>query len=394
MVIGSGLLNGVVAAVIGESPTATLCGTYLAEYGATVYKIEQPRTGDPLRALGPTVEGVSLRWATLAAGLRSVTCDLSNPRGRDLFSRAIPWIDVICDGRGDCDPAAEELGDDVPVVLSFGTRDAFGGLQAGVAEGFLGAARGGLMELTGDPARAPLALGTDVAVHLAAAYGAQAAVAGLLGARRTGRPFRMSVPVDGAVLRITEWAVSAVEIADIVRRREGNFPSAVAPIGVYQTADGDFVGVVGASDANFRRLVAAMDRPELLDDARYKSVQGRAANGSSINETIAAWAGSPHNAGSIGQVRRERRDRLAGKVRPGPDRGSAGYGTRRRALPSGPNQSEPFPSRRLSRTSRRACPSPERCPFPLLGSANEELWVDRVGVSMAELAALEAVGAV
>ena len=101
----------------------------------------------------------------------------------------------------------------------------------------------------------------------------------------------MSVPVDGAVLRITEWAVPAVEIADRVRRREGNFPSAVAPIGVYQTADGDFVGVVGASDVNFRRLVAAMDRPELLDDARYRSVQGRAAYGPSLNETIAVWAG-------------------------------------------------------------------------------------------------------
>ena len=74
MVDGSGLLDGVVALIVGESPTATLCGTYLAEYGATVYKIEQPRTGDPLRALGPAVEGVSLRWATLAAaGLRSVT---------------------------------------------------------------------------------------------------------------------------------------------------------------------------------------------------------------------------------------------------------------------------------------------------------------------------------
>ena len=39
MVNGSGLLDGVVAAVLGESPTATLCGSYLAEHGATVYKI-------------------------------------------------------------------------------------------------------------------------------------------------------------------------------------------------------------------------------------------------------------------------------------------------------------------------------------------------------------------
>ena len=393
MVNGSGLLKGVVAAVIGESPTATLCGACLAEYGATVYKIEQPRTGDPLRALGPTVEGVSLRWATLAAGLRSVTCDLSNPRGRDLFSRAIPWIDVICDGRGDCDPAAEELGDDVPVVLSFGTRDAFGGLQAGVAEGFLGAARGGLMELTGDPAGAPLALGTDVAVHLAAAYGAQAAVAGLLGARRTGRPFRMSVPVDGAVLRITEWAVPAVEIAGIVRRREGNFPSAVAPIGVYQTADGDFVGLVGASDANFRRLVAAMDRPELLDDARYQSVQDRAANGSGLNETIAAWAGSRTTQdllarcgenGVIASPVKSIRDLIEDPQVM--ERGEVRY------LPDPVIGAIPQPAPQPHIGAR--VPEPRAVPAPLLGSANEELWVDRVGVSVAELAALEAVGAV
>jgi crotonobetainyl-CoA:carnitine CoA-transferase CaiB-like acyl-CoA transferase len=392
MVDGRGLLDGVVALVAGESPTATLCGTYLAEYGATVYKIEQPGTGDPLRALGPAVEGVSLRWATLAAGLRSVTCDLSDPRGRDLLSRAIPLIDVICDGRGG-DPAVEEFGDDVPVVLRFGTRVASGGFQAGVAEGFLGAARGGLMELTGDPARAPLALGTDVAVHLAAAYGAQAAVAGLLGVRRTGRQFRMSVPVDGAVLRITEWAVPAVEIADIVRRREGNFPSAVAPIGVYQTADDDFVGIVGASDSNFRRLVAAMDRPELLDDARYKSVQDRAAYGSSLNETIAAWAGSRTTQdllarctenGVIASAVKSVRDLIAdpqvterGEIRSLPDPVIG-------AIP------QPAPQPHIG----ARVPEPGAMAAPLLGAANAELWVDRVGLSVAELSALEAVGAV
>ena len=393
MVNGSGLLDGVVAAVLGESPTATLCGAYLAEHGATVYKIEQPGPGDPLRALGPAVDGVSLRWATLAAGLRSVTCDLSNPRGRDLLSRATPWIDVICDGRGDCDPAAEEFGDHVPVVLSFGTRDAFGGLQAGVAEGFLGEARGGLMELTGDPARAPLALGTDVAVHLAAAYGAQAAVAGLLGARRTGRPFRMSVPVDGAVLRITEWAVPAVEIADIVRRREGNFPSAVAPIGVYQTADGDFVGVVGASDVNFRRLLGAMDRPELLDDVRYKSGEDRAANGPSLHETIAAWAGS-HTTQDL-LARCAENVVIAAAVKSVRDLTADPQVTERgdvRSLPDPVIGAIPQPAPQPHIGAR--VPEPGARPAPLLGSANAELWVDRVGVSVAELSALEAVGAV
>lgn len=393
MVDGRGLLDGVVALVVGESPTATLCGTYLAEHGATVYKIEQPGTGDPLRALGPAVEGVSLRWATLAAGLRSVTCDLSNPRGRDLLSRAIPLIDVICDGQGSCDPAVEEFGDDAPVVLRFGTRVASGGFQAGVAEGFLGAARGGLMELTGDPARAPLALGTDVAVHLAAAYGAQAAVAGLLGARRTGRQFRMSVPVDGAVLRITEWAVPAVEIADIVRRREGNFPSAVAPIGVYQTADDDFVGIVGASDSNFRRLVAAMDRPELLDDARYKSVQDRAAHGPSLNETIAAWAGSQTTQDLL--ARCTEKGVIASAVKSVRDLITDPQVTERgeiRSLPDPVIGAIPQPAPQPHIGAR--VPEPGAMPAPLLGSANAELWVDRVGLSVAELSALEAVGAV
>ena len=393
MVNGSGLLDGVVAAVLGESLTATLCGTYLAEHGATVYKIEQPRTGDPLRALGPAVDGVRLRWATFAAGLRSVTCDLSDPRGRDLLSRATPRIDVICDGRGDSDPAAQELGDDVPVVLSFGTRDAFGGLQAGVAEGFLGEARGGLMELTGEPARAPLALGTDVAVHLAAAYGAQAAVAGLLGTRRTGRPFRMSVPVDGAVLRITEWAVPAVEIADVVRRREGNFPSAVAPIGVYKTADGDFVGVVGASDVNFRRLVAAMDRPELLDDVRYKSGQDRAANGPSLHETIAAWAGSCTTQDLLASCAEN--VVIAAAVKSVRDLIADPQVTERgevRSLPAPVIGAIPQPAPQPHIEAR--VPEPGAMPAPLLGSANAEFWVDRVAVSVAELSALEAVGAV
>src|SRR5919199_2302765 len=68
-------------------------GTFLADHGADVVKVENPRGGDPLRTwLG---ERGQLWWKVYARGKRSVTLNLTQPRGQQLLRRLVRDADVL-----------------------------------------------------------------------------------------------------------------------------------------------------------------------------------------------------------------------------------------------------------------------------------------------------------
>src|SRR5437588_6114669 len=94
----------------------------------------------------------------------------------------------------------------------------------------------------------------------------------------------VDAPLYGSVLRILEWTVAGYDRLGIVRGREGNRLANSAPLDNYPTADGKYVCIVAGSDANFARLCKAMERPDLLDDARFTKLVDRAAHGDEINE--------------------------------------------------------------------------------------------------------------
>ena len=82
--------------------TRMLAGPYatmlLADMGAEVVKVEDPRGGDPIREMGPPfVEGVSAYFLAINRNKKSVTLDLKSPRGRDVFLQLVAVSDVVVD---------------------------------------------------------------------------------------------------------------------------------------------------------------------------------------------------------------------------------------------------------------------------------------------------------
>ena len=90
-----GALDGIRVLDLGTRIGAPFAATLLGELGADVIKIEQPGTGDFLRTIPPFEGDVSLFWAVENRGKRSVTIDLSKPRGQDLLRKLIPHADVL-----------------------------------------------------------------------------------------------------------------------------------------------------------------------------------------------------------------------------------------------------------------------------------------------------------
>ncbi len=67
----------------------------LAELGAEVIKIEDPRGGDPMRQLPPVVNGRGIYHLLLDRGKKSVVLDLKDPAARPAFDRLLATADVV-----------------------------------------------------------------------------------------------------------------------------------------------------------------------------------------------------------------------------------------------------------------------------------------------------------
>lgn len=76
-------------------PAATML---LAELGADVIRVEDPRRPDGMRLYPPYVDGVSAGYLAVNRGKRSLALDLSRPESRDVLYRMLPRVDVVIEG--------------------------------------------------------------------------------------------------------------------------------------------------------------------------------------------------------------------------------------------------------------------------------------------------------
>src|SRR4026207_1903907 len=88
-------LDGIRVLEAGNYMAGPFCGMQLADLGADVVKIEDPRGGDLSRRLEPIVDGESGNFVRLNRGQRSVALDLKHEAGADIFRRLAERADVI-----------------------------------------------------------------------------------------------------------------------------------------------------------------------------------------------------------------------------------------------------------------------------------------------------------
>jgi crotonobetainyl-CoA:carnitine CoA-transferase CaiB-like acyl-CoA transferase len=397
-----GPLAGITVVDAGTRISAPFCAGLLGELGADVIKVELPGGGDFMRTMGPFVRrddepDYSLSWAVEGRGRRGVTCDLRRPEGQDLFKRLVDRADVLCENFRPGTMERWGLGpDDLPAELVYVRISVFG--QSGPyapRPGLdrLGIAFGGLLHLTGEAERPPVRPGVTVSDYLTGTFAAFAAVSALYGrdTRDTGGEI-IDAPLYASVLRILEWTLAGYDQLGIVRGREGNRLSHSAPLDNYPSSDGAFVCIVAGSDANFRRLCAAMDQPELATDPRFATLADRASRGDEINGLVAAWT-SALTAAEITE-RCVAQDVPVGTAYSAADIFSDPHMDARGDLV--PVQDPVIGTVRQQAPYPRLVhhPTPVPAGAPRLGEHNREVWCGLVGLSEAELDDLVARGVV
>ncbi|HET7554585.1 MAG TPA: CoA transferase [Gaiellaceae bacterium] len=249
------------------------CTMLLADLGADVVKIERPGEGDETRSWGPPyVGGESAYFLSVNRGKRSVALDLARPAAQDVLLRLARDADVVVENYRP--GTAERLGAGYERLarenpkLVYCSITGYGDDRPGYD--FMVQADGGLMAVTGVVDGEPTKVGVAV-VDVLAGYAAAAAILSALlegGGRRI--EISLAEAARSALVNLAENALLTGEEPG----RQGNAHASIVPYQTFAAADATIV-VGGANDGLYRRLCAALDRPDLAQDPRFATNPAR-----------------------------------------------------------------------------------------------------------------------
>lgn len=283
-----GPLDDITVVEVANWVAAPSCGALMADMGARVVKIEPPG-GDAMRGKlrqAKTPDGPARAdhpFQLDNRGKRSVTVDLTDPRGadlvRDLVRRSDVFVTNLLPGR------RERYGLSAEALLALNPRLVYALLTGYGSHGpdadLVGFdqtaffARSGIMSLVGEPGEPPPKFPAGQGDHPTGLALLAAVLAALRVRDRTGA----GQVVETALLRSAVWSIGSDVATALVDRhqptRRGRL-GAVGPMNTtYRCADGAWVNLSAADQGAWPRFCRALGRPDLAEDPRYATLRAR-----------------------------------------------------------------------------------------------------------------------
>ncbi len=294
---GDQALKGVKVVELGGLIAGPYAASLFAQFGADVIKIESPAGGDPLRQWRKLHNGTSVWWYSLARNKKSVTVNLKSDEGREIVRDLVKDADILIEnfrpgvleawGLGWEDLSRVNPGLVMVRISGFGQtgpyRDKPG--FAAIAE-----AIGGLRHLMGERGRAPVRAGVSLGDTIAALYAVIGAMAALH--HRTvngGQGQVVDVALSEAVFAVMESLIPEYSRFGFVRQGSGGSLPGIAPSNTYPCGDGSYVVIAGNSDGIYKRLMHAVERPDLAEDPELARNEGRVRRIDEIDTAISRW---------------------------------------------------------------------------------------------------------
>lgn len=294
----SGPLDGIRVIEVGTLISGPFAGRLLGDMGAEVIKIEPPGSPDPLRTWGQAeLNGHHFFWTVHARNKKAVTLNLRGAKGREVFLDLVERSDIIVENFRPGTLEKWDLGYDVlrqrnPGIIlvrvsGYGQTgpEAHKAGYASVAE-----AASGLRYMNGFPGGPPPRLALSLGDSLAGMFAVQGALAALYRRTVTGEGQVVDAALTESCLAVQESTIPDYDVGGVVRGPSGTRLEGIAPSNIYRTADGSWVVIAANQDTVFRRLCAAMGRPELATDDRFANHVARGRNQDELDKIIADWA--------------------------------------------------------------------------------------------------------
>jgi crotonobetainyl-CoA:carnitine CoA-transferase CaiB-like acyl-CoA transferase len=297
-----GPLSGVVIVALEQAVSAPMCTRTLADLGARVIKIENPRGGDFARTYDDVVHGTSAHFTWANRGKESVTLNLKSAEGMAVLRRLLERADVLVSNlapgvTAKLGLAPADLAERVPDLISL-EIDGFGRggpLSHKRAYDLLIQAESGACAITGFPG-VPVKPGPPLADVTCGLYAALTIMAMLRdrdrGVRRSEGARSGSVSLLDTMTEVMGYALTHARHTGADTDPVGMGSPAVAPYGAYATRDGFHVVLGTTNDREWQRLaLQLLARPDLAADDRYATNARRSAPAArgELDAAIGAW---------------------------------------------------------------------------------------------------------
>ena len=280
-------------------PTAT---RLLADFGATVVRIESSNRVETARAIGPfhnNEQGPdhSGLFSNMNANKLGLSLNLATEEARAVLLDLIQWCDILCESFSPRAMRAwgmdyESLRATKPdlIMLSTCLFGQDGPLSDVAGFGTMGAAIGGYIALAGNPGGDPIGPYSAYTDYLSPRFSVPALLAALDHRDRTGEGVYIDQAQAESSLHFMSTALLDYTVNGRIPRLSGNADPDMAPHGVYP-AEGDdrWVTLAVRDDSDWARLCAAIERPELAQDRRFANAVSRRANAADADAAISAW---------------------------------------------------------------------------------------------------------
>ncbi|HEY2986376.1 MAG TPA: CaiB/BaiF CoA-transferase family protein [Candidatus Binatia bacterium] len=286
-------LDGVRVVAFEQVLAGPFCTCVLADMGATVVKVERPGVGDLIRHWDGAVRGLSSGYVWLNRNKQSLTVDVKQEKGREILHRLIRDADVFFENYAP--GVAERSGLGYEKLNSINPRLIYCALSGYGQDGpyrdvkaydLLVQGEGGIIATTGypdKPARASIAI-VDIASGMYAALGI---VLALYQREKSGAGQFIDISMFESIVSWLGYFPHHYWHQGEEPSRMGMRHHYVTPYGPYLARDGKYVNVAVATAKDWEAFCKrVIEKPVLLADARFDTVEARRKNRAVLEEEI------------------------------------------------------------------------------------------------------------
>src|SRR3984957_2152477 len=276
-------LDGIRVVDLSRLVAGNMVSLQLADQGAEVIKIEDPKVGDPLR--GWRVKGLSLHWKVYARNKKSLAIDLRPQAGRDALLDLLATCQVLIENFRPGTLETMGLGPEILharnpnlIVVRITGFGQDGPYRDRPGFGTLVEAMSGFAAKNGHGDRPPVLPPLALAHMVSGLYGAYAVMVALRVVERGGRGQVIDLPLLEPMISVLGPDAATYRVSGEKPRRTGSRAATTSPRNVSGTSDGRFIAISASIQVMEERLFRAIGRADMIDDPRFRTNTDRVRN--------------------------------------------------------------------------------------------------------------------
>jgi len=286
-------LDGLLVVAVEQAVAAPFASRQLADLGARVIKIERPGSGDFARSYDATVKGLASHFVWTNRSKESLTLDLKRAEAGGvlaaLLSRADVFLHNLAPGaiaRLGFATAALRSSHPRLIVCEISGYGTSGPYRDKKAYDLLVQSEAGIVSITGTP-QTPSKVGVSIADIAAGMYAFSSILAALVQRQTTGDGAALDISMFDSVAEWMGYPAYYAMYSGTPPERSGASHPTIAPYGPYPAGDGKIVFIGLQNEREWERFcVDVLERPDLVDDARFDSNANRVAHRAALDALI------------------------------------------------------------------------------------------------------------